>query len=120
MEEVFIQIIPQSILPALHVGHFSFKKKGILERKNGSVCLKCSIPQISMFGSSYWRSMDALDFGELAEMSRACTGQDCFQLLCTSILEAVLCGMMSGVARHEYVFPFDQQQRDFHDLTPWL
>ena len=119
MQEVFIEIIPRGILPALRVSNFWLKKTGILDSKDGSVCLKCSITQILIGdGSDLWHGVDALKFGVLAEIARACTGQGCFQLLCTSILEVVLFGMVLWVARHEYVF---HDLTDFQgDLTHWL
>jgi hypothetical protein len=114
MQEVFIKMVPRGILPALHVGNFWLKKTGILESKDGSVCLKCSIPHISIRGSAMFGVVQ--DFKVLSEISCACTSQDCFQLLCTSILEVILFGKVFWVTRHKYVFPFNCQQREFHHL----
>jgi len=111
MHEVFIEIIPRGILPALRVSNFWLKKTGILDVKDGSVCLKCSNAEI-------WEcsSLDAQDFGVLCEICRACTGQDYFQLLCTSILEVILFGMVSTITRREgYVSLLPSAE--FYDLT---
>ena len=108
MQEVFIEIIPWGILPALRVHHFWLKKAGILETKDGSVCLKCLIQQKSI------KKFDLMSLDFLFKIFCACTAQDCFQLLSTSILEVVLFGMVQQVACHKYVFT------DFQNLTLWL
>jgi len=103
MHKVLIEIIPRGILPVLRVGNFRFKKMGILDDKEGSVCLKCSIPQI-LIGRRHW--LDTNSFEMLSKIPSACTGQDFFQLLCTTIVEAILFGMVYWTTVHKgYVFP---------------
>ena len=104
MHKVLIEIIPRGIIPALRVGNFWFKKTGILDDKDGSVCLKCSIPQI-LIGRQHW--LDTHSFEMLSAIPFVCTGQDFFPLLCTTIVEAILFGMVYWSTGHKrYVFPF--------------
>jgi hypothetical protein len=105
MHKVVIEIIPCGILPALRVGNFWFKQTGILDDKDGFLCFKCSIPQISI-GRRHWLNTKSLEM--LSEIPSVCTGQDFFQLLCTTIVEAILFGMVYWTTVYEgYVFPFD-------------
>ena len=104
MHKVLIEIIPRGIIPALRVGNFWFKKTGILDDKHGSVCLKCSIPQILM-GRRHWLHTNSFEM--LSAIPSVCTGQDFFPLLCTTIVEAILFGMVYWSTGHKrYVFPF--------------
>ena len=106
MHKVLIEIIPRGIIPALRVGNFWIKKTGILGDNDRSVCLKCSIPQI-FIRQSHW--LDRTTFEMLSEIPFVCTGQDFFQLLCTTIVEAILFGMVhwTGTVHRGYVFLFD-------------
>jgi len=118
MHKVLIEIIPRGILPALRVGNFWFKKTGILDDRDGSVCLQCSIPQV-LIGRDHW--LDAKSFETLSEIACACTGQDFFQLLCTTIVEAILFGMVYWTTVYKgYVFPLDlsKLQNLQHDPSP--
>jgi len=105
MHEILTEIILRGILPALRVSNFWFKKTGILEDKDGSVCWKCSIPQI-LIGRHHWLNTD--NFEMLPSISFVCTGQDFFQLLCTTIVEAILFGMVYWTTIYQgYVFPYN-------------
>lgn len=118
MHEIINEIIPRGILPALRVGNFWFKKTGILDDKDGSVCLKCSIPQI-LIGPEHWLDTKTLEI--LPEIPFLCTGQDFFPLLCTTIVEAILFGMVYWTTVHKgYVFSFDSSMVQFlpYDALP--
>ena len=106
MHQVFIEIITRGILPALRIGNLWLKKTGILDNEDGSVCLRCSIPQILIGKLSF---LNGECFEGLSAIILACNGRDCFELLCTSMIEATLFGMVYWITEYGpelYVFSF--------------
>jgi len=88
LNNLFIKIIPCGILPVLCVNKFQPTKIGIFEDEY-SGCLNCSVPQI-LAADLKMGHMSTEHYQLLFEVLYKCMGQDYFQQLCTTTVEAAL------------------------------